>query len=67
MTAIQTEVVNKLSKRGFKVNRVDEATDYQTAVCFMSKRTGKATTAYAEVDEDGSVNGVTLQAFITQR
>ena len=66
MTTIQTEVVNKLSKRGFKVNRVDEATDYQTAVCFMSKRS-KATTAYAEVDEDGSVNGVTLQAFITQR
>jgi hypothetical protein len=66
MKAIQNDTVTQLAKRGFIVNRVDEADEdgYQQAVCFMSKRISKFQTFYAEVDEDGSVNGQSLGIFL---
>jgi hypothetical protein len=66
MQAIQNDTVNQLAKRGFIVNRVDGADEDsgQSAVCFMSKRISRSSTLYAEVDEDGSVNGETLGRFL---
>jgi hypothetical protein len=56
MTTEQTAVVNKLQNKGWITNLVSPDSEGECIV-YMSKRITKYSTRYAEVDEQGLVNG----------
>jgi hypothetical protein len=64
LSEVQSEVVAKLEKRGFRVNDTRHFEGDTFATVFMSKRVKSYSTHYAEVDGAGWVNGKHLDDFI---
>lgn len=62
-TPVQTQVVAKLVKKGFRVNTVFHAHDEDVVEVMMMRKRGPST-RYADVDSEGLVNGQTLTDFL---
>jgi len=62
-TEIQRTIVNKLVKKGFRVNAYTAGIEPDTQAVLLSKKRG-TTTWMAEVEADGTVNGQSFQKFM---
>jgi hypothetical protein len=62
----QEQLVNKLEKLNFQVNHHSQTEDEKFPTIYMSRRNPKArySTQYAEIDENGAINGASLEDFI---
>lgn len=63
ITADQNLTVNKLVKKGFRVNTVFHAHDEDVVEVMMSRKRGPST-MYADVDSNGLVNGISAIQYI---
>jgi len=59
--SLMDDTINKLAKHGFEVINVDKNTAY------LAKKPNHYSTIYANVTEDGTVNGITLDKFLKQK
>lgn len=64
MSATQAQVVAALEKRRFYTSLVSDFPDDPYPTIFMTRRAKSYSSQYAEVDSDGSVNGMTLEKYL---
>jgi hypothetical protein len=63
LTEIQNQVVEALTKRGFRINMIQAGDESEGPTVYMSRRVKHYRTHYAEVDDTGLVNGQSLEKF----